>query len=107
MAATLRNDRKEVAIESAKQPEFTAEQIGWRFAIGTALIVGSYGAWLLIPAVLATDLTPSVKAALSGLFGATPFLSKIAAVALMGRPAYYFLKRTVFNRLRKAGNPAK
>jgi hypothetical protein len=107
MAAPLPNDRKEVAIESAKQPEFTTEQIGWRFAIGTALIVGSYGAWLLIPAVLATDLAPSVKAALSGLFGATPFLSKLIAVAVMGRPAYYFLKRTVFNRLRRAGGSAK
>jgi hypothetical protein len=107
MVAPLPNDRKEVAIESAKQPEFTAEQIGWRFALGTALIVGGYGAWLLIPAVLATDLAPSVKAALSGLFGATPFLSKIVAIALMGRPAYYFLKRTVFNRLRRARGAAK
>lgn len=76
------------------------EQLGWRAAIGTVLIVGSYGAWSLIPIVIAADLAPSVKAALSGLFGATPFLSKVVAVALMGRPAYNLLKRTVFKRIR-------
>jgi hypothetical protein len=107
MAVSLPNDPKEVAIETANQPEFTADQIGWRFALGTILIVGGYGAWLLIPAVLAADLAPSVKAALSGLFGATPFLSKLVAIALMGRPAYYFLKRTVFKRLRWTTGSAK
>ena len=43
-----------------------------------------------------------MKAALSGLFGATPFLTKVVAVALMGRPAYSFLKRTTIQYLRKA-----
>jgi hypothetical protein len=38
---------------------------------------------------------------LSGLFGATPFLTKVVAVGLMGRPAYNFLKRTVFQWLRR------
>jgi hypothetical protein len=77
------------------------EQLGWRAALGTVLIVGSYGAWSLIPFVIAADLAPSVKAALSGLFGATPFLTKVAAVALMGRPAYNVLKRVVLQRLRE------
>jgi len=99
------DDREEVAIETANDPIFTADQIGWRFALGTILIVGSYAAWPLIPVVMTADLEPSVKAALSGLFGATPFLSKLVAVALMGRPAYYFLKRTVFNRLRRKVQP--
>ena len=102
-----RNDSQEVAIRTAKEPEFTTEQIGWRFALGTVIIVGSYGAWPLIPVVLTADLTPGVKAALSGLFGATPFLSKLVAIALMGRPAYYFLKRTLFSRLRRSANAAK
>jgi hypothetical protein len=102
MAIWFPNDREEVAIETAEQPEFTAEQIGWRFAIGAALIIGSYAAWPLIPVVLAADIPPSMKAGLSGLFGATPFISKLVAVALMGRPAYYFLRRTVFARLRRS-----
>lgn len=95
------DDREEVAIDMQTERNSDVEQLGWRFALGTALIVGSYGAWSLIPFVIAADLTPSVKAALSGLFGATPFLAKVAAVAVMGRPAYNFLKRTVFARLRR------
>lgn len=100
-----RKDREEMVAKTIGEPEFTAEQIGWRFALGTVLIVGSYAAWPLIPIVLAADLAPGVKAALSGLFGATPFLSKLVAIALMGRPAYYFLKRMVYSRLRRQARP--
>ena len=101
------DDREEVAIETANDPVFTAEQIGWRFAIGTLVLVGAYAAWPLIPVVMMTDLEPGIKAGLSGLLGATPFMSKFVALAIMGRPAYYFLKRTVFERLRrKATSPA-
>ena len=83
------------------------ETIGWRFALGTALIIGGYGAWSLIPVVIEADLEPSAKAFLSGLFGATPFLTKVVAIALMGRPAYNFLKRTVFQWVRRrwSGQP--
>jgi hypothetical protein len=101
------DDFKEVAIKNAGEDAFSAEQIGWRFALGTVLIIGGYGAWSLIPMVIEADLEPSLKAALSGLFGATPFLTKVVAVALMGRPAYNFLKRTVFQYLRKASGRAQ
>jgi hypothetical protein len=101
------DDFKEVAIKNAGEDAFSADQIGWRFALGTVLIIGGYGAWSLIPMVIEADLEPSLKAALSGLFGATPFLTKVAAVALMGRPAYNFLKRTVFQYLRKASGRAQ
>jgi hypothetical protein len=102
-------DRKEVSIQTADEPTFTAEQIGWRFALGTLVLVGAYAAWPLIPVVMMTDLEPGIKAGLSGLLGATPFMSKFVALAIMGRPAYYFLKRTVFARLRRrwAGTPAE
>lgn len=93
---------------AAAEDVLTPEQLGWRFGLGTVLIVGSYAAWPLIPVVIASDMAPSLKAALSALFGATPFLGKVAAVALMGRPAYQFLKRTVFQRLRgKSSRPAE
>ncbi len=98
---------KEVAIENGRDETFTSDQIGWRFALGTVLIVAGYGAWSLIPVVIEADLAPSVKAALSGLFGATPFLTKVIAVALMGRPAYNFLKRTAFQYLRRASGRAQ
>jgi hypothetical protein len=32
--------------------------------------------------------------------GATPFLTKVMAVALMGRPAYELFKRNVWNYVR-------
>lgn len=99
---------KETAI-AATDPEFSAEQVGWRFALGTVILVGAYVAWPMIPFVMAADLDPGFKAGLSGLLGATPFLSKFVAVAVMGRPAYYFLKRTVYVRLRRrfASSPAE
>jgi hypothetical protein len=103
-----RDDRKEASIQTAAEPEFTAEQIGWRFALGTLVLVGAYIAWPLIPVVMMTDLEPGIKAAISGVLGATPFMSKFVALAIMGRPAYYFLKRTVFSRMRrKAASPAE
>ena len=102
------DDRQEAPIQTADEPVFTAEQIGWRFALGTLVLVGAYGAWPLIPVVMMTDLEPGIKAGLSGILGATPFMSKFVALAIMGRPAYYFLKRTVFSRLRrKAAAPAE
>jgi hypothetical protein len=97
-----RDDFREVAIKNPGDEVFSPEQIGWRFALGTVLIIGGYGAWSLIPVVIEADLEPSMKAALSGLFGATPFLTKVVAIALMGRPAYNFLKRTIFQYVRKA-----
>ena len=73
------------------------------------ILIGAYVAWPLIPVVMATDWDPAFKAGLSGVLGATPFLSKFVAIAVMGRPAYYFLKRTVYARLRQrfAGTPAE
>jgi hypothetical protein len=80
-------------------------RFGWRFAVGAVLIVSGYGAWSLIPVTVATDLHPGAKSALTALLGATPFLTKVAAVALMGRPAYDLFKRTVLKSLRiRAGS---
>ena len=70
-------------------------QLRWRAGIGAALIVGGYPVWLLIPIVLATDFDPSVKAALTGALGVTPLLTKLAAVALLGKPALHLIKLLV------------
>jgi hypothetical protein len=75
-------------------------QLGWRFGMGVVLIVGGYAAWSLIPVAVATDLHPGVKSVIAALLGATPFLTKVAAIALMGRPAYALFKRTVLKSLR-------
>jgi hypothetical protein len=57
------------------------------------LIAGGYAAWLIIPVVVASDLAPKVKTALTAFFSATPLLTKLVAVALLGRPTIDFLKR--------------
>ena len=84
------DDREEVDIETANDPVFTAEQIGWRFALGTLILVGAYAAWPLIPVVMMTDLEPGVKAGLSGLLGATPFMSKFVALGDHGPAGLLF-----------------
>ena len=75
-------------------------RLGWRFAVGVVLIVGGYIAWTLIPVAVATDLPTGVKSALTALLGATPFLTKVAAVALMGKPAYDLFKSSVLKSIR-------
>ena len=77
-----------------------SSNVGWRFAAGVVLIVGGYIAWTFIPVVVATELSTGAKSALTALLGATPFLTKIAAVAIMGKPAYDLFKRTVLKSLR-------
>jgi len=73
----------------------------WRLAIGAVLIAGGYAAWLIIPFVVASDLSPSVKTALTAFFGATPLLTKLIAIALLGRPTINFLKRHSFKLFRR------
>ena len=73
----------------------------WRLAIGAVLIAGGYAAWLIIPLVVASDLSPSVKTALTAFFGATPLLTKLIAIALLGRPTINFLKRHPFKLSRR------
>jgi hypothetical protein len=75
---------------STRKGELT---LGWRAAIGAALIAGGYFALLLIPVVLAADLDPSLKAAFTGVLGFTPLLTKLAALALFGKPALILIKR--------------
>jgi hypothetical protein len=85
---------------SVTEEENPAARLGWRFTAGVVLIVGAYAAWSLIPVVIAADLPAWAKSGLAAVLGATPFMSKVVAVALMGRPAYEFFKRNVLKSLR-------
>jgi hypothetical protein len=71
-----------------------------RLAFGAVLIAGGYGAWLIIPLVVASDLSPSVKTALTAFLGAIPLLTKLLALALLGRPTINFLKGRSFKLFR-------
>jgi hypothetical protein len=79
-------------VKTARREELI--QLGWRAGIGAALIVG-YLALLLIPLVLASAFEPQLKGALTALIGFTPLLTKLAAVALLGKPALNLIKRVV------------
>ena len=72
----------------------------WRLAIGAVLIAGGYAAWLIVPLVVASNLSPSVKTALTAFLSATPLLTKLLAIALLGRPTINFMKRHSFKLFR-------
>jgi hypothetical protein len=78
----------------------------WRLAVGAVLITGGYGAWLIIPLVVGSDLSPSVKTAMTAFLGAVPLLTKLLAIALLGRPTINFLKRYSLNPFRKRSDAA-
>ena len=69
------------------------KRLGWKVGLAAALIAAGYGAWLLIPLVVRSDLTPHIKTMLIATLGATPLLTKFAAVALFGKEAINFLRR--------------
>ena len=72
----------------------------WRLANGAVLVVGGYAAWLIIPLVVASDLSPTIKSGLAAFLGATPLLTKLITVALLGRPTINFLKKHSFKLFR-------
>jgi hypothetical protein len=57
------------------------------------LIAAGYGAWFLVPVVVASDFEPHIKTPLIAMLGATPLLTKLAAIALFGKPAFDLVKR--------------
>ncbi len=73
-----------------------AAEVGWRFGAGVALIVIGYAALTLIPVVTGSNLSRGVKSAVTGLILVMPLLTKVGAVAIMGKPGFNFLKQHVF-----------
>ncbi|HAH64564.1 MAG TPA: hypothetical protein DCL72_03595 [Rhizobiales bacterium] len=89
----------------SRAPRMT-DTFRWRLAIGAVLIAGGYAAWLIIPLVVASGLSPGVKTALTALFGATPLLTKFIAIGLLGRPTINFLKTHSFKLFRRDSGSA-
>ena len=78
----------------------------WRLAMGAVLIAGSYLAWLIIPLVVSSGLSPDVKTSLTAVLGATPLATKFIAVALLGRPTLNYLKQHPLRLFRGKSGPA-
>ena len=74
----------------------------WRLAIGAVIVAGGYAAWLIIPLVVASGLSPGIKSGLAIFLGTTPLLMKLIAIALLGRPTINFLKKHSFKLFRRS-----
>lgn len=74
-------------------------QLGWRFGIGIILIICGYAALALIPLVAGADLGMGVKTGMTGFLALMPVLTKVAAIAVMGKPGFNLLKTHVFKFL--------
>jgi hypothetical protein len=84
---------------SGTASELHAGRLAWRFGIGIGLIVCGYVALALIPVVAGTDMNLGVKTALSGLLATSPVLTKIAAIAVLGKEGFNALKVHIFKFL--------
>ena len=79
---------------------------GLRFPAGVALFFVGLACPLLIPSVVASDLSAGWKTALSGLLGVgIPDVFTVAAVGVMGKDGFDALKQRAFGLLRRVAPP--
>jgi hypothetical protein len=74
-------------------------QVGWRFGVGVILVIGGYVSLALIPLVAGADIGPGLKTGFTGFLALMPVLTKVAAIAVMGKPGFNLLKAHVFKFL--------
>jgi hypothetical protein len=74
----------------------TSASWGWRPKLGLLFLILAVVSPLLVPLVLTSDLPREAKGALAGLllFG-VPMALMLAVVALVGQPAFAFIKRRI------------
>ena len=76
----------------------------WRLRLGLAVFVIGFLSPLLIPLVTVTELPIKWKAVISGILAVgIPELFSIVAVAIMGKPGFYYIKEHFFGFLKKYG----
>ena len=79
---------------------------GWRITTGVTLFVLGLVCPLFIPLVIATDLTAKFKTILSGALAlGIPEVLWLAAVAIMGKTGFDYLKQRVFGFLKRHAPP--
>lgn len=91
--------------ESAAQAAATAEpvQVNWRFFAGVGLLLCTVLSWGLVPVASAAGWSAAKVASLSGgIFIANKVLL-IAAVAIMGKPGFNYLKQLIGGFFRSFG----
>jgi len=79
-------------------------QTRWRLRLGLIFFVIGFLSPLLIPLVTASELPTKWKALISGALAVgIPELFSIAAVAIMGKPGFNYIKARFFSFLKKYG----
>ena len=79
---------------------------GWRFRVGMALIVVSFLSPLVAVLLPFTDLSTTMKATLGGAFLAgIPEVLSLAAIAVLGKPGFAYVKSRIMALLRRYGPP--
>lgn len=73
-----------------------AAGFGWRLGAGIGVIVVGYAALMLIPTVSGSELPRGLKSLITGVILLSPLLSKVAAVAIMGKSGFTFIKQRIF-----------
>ncbi len=79
---------------------------GWRFRVGMALIVMAFLSPLGAVLLPFTNLSTAMKATLGGAFLAgIPEVFSLAAVAVLGKPGFAYVKSRIMALLRRYGPP--
>jgi len=79
---------------------------GWRFNLGLFFFILGWACPLFIPLVALTKLPGAWKATISGLLGlGIPELLWVAAVAIMGKSGFNYLKMRFFGFFKKYAPP--
>lgn len=84
--------------------ETEQSQMRWRLRLGLTVLVIGFLSPLLIPLVTATELPTKWKAVISGCLAlGIPELFSIAAIAIMGKSGFNYIKERFFGFLKKYG----
>jgi hypothetical protein len=103
-----RIDRRAHTSTHAPMNESSIHPRGWGYFTGICVFVVGLATPLLIPFVLATELSSAWKGTVSGLLGfGIPEVLMFAGVALMGKPGFQYLKVRMFAALQKMAPPDK
>ena len=79
---------------------------GWRLRLGLIIFVIGFSSPLLIPLVSASGLSTKWKAVLSGALAVgIPEVFSIAAIAIMGKSGFDYMKQRILGFLKKYGPP--
>jgi len=79
---------------------------GWRLKLGLIIFIVGFTSPLLIPLVTASDLPIQWKAIISGALAVgIPEVFSIAAIAIMGKSGFNYIKVRFFGFIKKHGPP--